>query len=81
MMKTCPVAPSRSGYHFSKLFHFPLTMSKGKALDLLIMKSNTVQFNFHQPAAEAESQAAPEKSHMPKSGAVPLQRDSREDPG
>lgn len=50
--------------------HLSLTMSKGKGLDFLVVKSNTVQFNFHLPAARGRSQVAPGKCLMPKSGAV-----------
>lgn len=52
--------------------HLSLTMSKGKGLDFLIVKSNIVQFNFHQPAARVESQVASGKCLTLKSGAVPF---------
>lgn len=52
--------------------HLSLTMSKGKGLDFLMVKNNTVQFNFHQPAARVGSQVAPGKCLMPKSGSVPF---------
>lgn len=47
-------------------WHLPLIMSHGKCLELLIMKSNTVQFNFHQTAAGLK-QSCPQEIPQAKS--------------
>lgn len=77
-ISTCWLLPGHSIISVS-CSHLSLTMSKGKGLDFLIVKSNTVQFNFHQPAARGGSQVAPGKCLMPKSGAVPFTKGQRKE--